>query len=53
MQNDVQKVEAKPMGASDLRRALIALHGLYSPQPLRERYLLATAEDLPHACEDM
>lgn len=41
------------MVASDLRRALMALHGLYSPQPLRERYLLATAEDLPHACEDM
>lgn len=41
------------MAVADLRRALIALHGLYAPQPLRERYLLATAEDLPFACEDM
>ena len=41
------------MAASDLRRALVTLWSWYAPAPVRERYLLATAEDLPHACEDM
>lgn len=45
MQNDVPKEGAKPMVA-DLKRRLVEFYGVYAPEPLRARFLLAAAEPL-------
>lgn len=49
MQDDAQK--AKPMVA-DLKQRLVEFYGVYAPEPLRARFLLATAEPLIAAQDD-